>query len=103
MSRANDDALYTEIFIMNTLSINKIIEFYIHRVTVVYCLITFIVHFYEKMMYRIVLCSIEFDYNIHRRVKSHFSEEKSREILKIKTIWHCFSVPNLYANNKTKL
>lgn len=36
--------LYTEIFIMNTLSINKIIEFYIHRVTVVYCLITFVVH-----------------------------------------------------------
>jgi len=48
MSRAHDDALYTEIFIMNTLSINKIIEFYIHRVTIVYCLITFIVHFVKK-------------------------------------------------------
>lgn len=88
---------------MNTLSINKIIEFYIYRVTVVYCLIAFIM---QIMMYRIVLC-LEFDYNIYIGIyRSHFIDHRYQQIFGIEkleqSIIYCFSVPNLYAKNKTK-
>lgn len=79
--RAHAGALYTEIFIMNTLSINKIIEFYIHWVIVVYCLITFVVRFVRKWC--MVSYYVQVDYNIHRLVNRIFSEEKSTEVLKI--------------------
>lgn len=71
---------------MNTLSINKIIEFYIHRVTVVYCLIAFVMHSENDVSYRIMFA--EFDYNTHIgiHIDAFYKKKKkqNQEILALK-------------------
>lgn len=73
---AQASALYMDIFIMNTLSINKIIEFYIHRVTC--CVLVFIHRCAHRVKMMRGTTFAEFDSNTHWRIHRVLEKKETR-------------------------